>query len=56
MDRYLEAAQQELARIEGLTVREIHRELDNLKGLILDSDDRLWYAILSKELIRREAV
>ena len=41
--------------VSKMTVAEIEWELENLKGLILDNDDRRDYAILTNELNRRKS-
>ena len=49
----IDTSKYELA-VSKMTVAEIEWELENLKGLILDNDDRRDYAILTNELNRRQ--
>ena len=39
--------------VSKMTTDKIRRELENLQGLILDSDDRIDWAILNGELLAR---
>jgi len=39
--------------VSNMTTAKIRRELENLQGLILDSDDRIDWAILNSELLAR---
>ena len=50
----IDTSKHELA-VSKMTVAEIEWELENLKGLILDNDDRRDYAILTNELDRRKS-
>jgi hypothetical protein len=49
----IDTSKYELA-VSKMTVAEIEWELENLKGLILDNDDRRDYAILINELKKRD--